>query len=68
MKGYKTLIFNGIMAIVAIVHTLNADATLPGADAVQGVVDQFSTWFDGAVLVGNIILRAFTTTPILKKE
>lgn len=68
MKGYKTLVFNGIMAIIAIVHALNTDAALPGADAVQGLVDQFSTWFDGAVLVGNIILRAVTTTPILKKE
>lgn len=68
MKGYKTLVFNALMAIIGIVHALNADAALPGADAVQGVVDQFSTWFDSALVVGNIILRAITTTPILKKE
>jgi hypothetical protein len=68
MKGYKTLVFNGLMAIVAIVHALNTDAQLPDAAAVQGVVDQFSTWFEGALVVGNIILRAITTTPVLKKE
>jgi hypothetical protein len=68
MKGYKTLAFNGIMAIVAIMHALNNDAQLPDAAAVQGVVDNFSTWFEGALVVGNIILRAITTTPVLKKE
>lgn len=68
MKGYRTLAFNAIMAIVAIVHALNTDASLPDAAAVQGVVDQFSTWFEGALVVGNLILRAVTTTPVLKKE
>lgn len=68
MKGYKTLVFNGLMAIIAIVHALNTDASLPDATAVQSAVDQFSTWFDSALVIGNIILRAVTTTPILKKE
>lgn len=68
MKGYKTIAFNAIMAVVAIVHGLNNDAQLPDAAAVQGVVDSFSLWFDSALIVGNTILRVLTSSPIFKKE
>lgn len=68
MKGYKTIAFNVIMAGIAIVHSLNADATLPDAAAVQGAVDQFQLALAAVWGVGAVILRAVTTSPIFKKE
>jgi hypothetical protein len=68
MKGYKTIAFNVIMAGIALIHAFNTGASLPDASAVSGVVDQFSTWFDSAMVVGNVILRAITTTSVFKKE
>lgn len=68
MKGYKTIAFNSIMAIIAVVHSLNSSAELPDAAAVQTVVDHFQTLFDSALIVGNLVLRAVTTSAIFKKE
>lgn len=68
MKGYKTIAFNVVMAVIAIVHSLNSDAQLPDAAAVQGAVDHFQVFFNGFLIVGNTILRAVTTSGIFKKE
>lgn len=68
MKGYKTIAFNVLMAAIAVVHSANSDAQLPDAAAVQGAVDNFQVWFDGAVILGNLVLRAVTTSAIFKKE
>jgi len=58
MKGYRTVIFNILAAILPILETAGADIGLQGnALAIYGA----------AVAVGNIILRTFTTTPIGKK-
>ena len=68
MKGYKTIAFNSLVAIIAIVHALNPTAELPGQDAVQSVVDNFDTFLTIFATVGNGVLRAVTTTAIFKKE
>lgn len=68
LQGWKTVLFNVIMAGIAIVHSLNSEAVLPDAAAVQGVVDNFQVFFDGALIVGNVILRAVTSSPIFTKK
>lgn len=68
MKGYKTIIFNSIMAIIAVVYALNPDAEKPSAEQVQGSVDAVEAGFTAVLTVGNVILRAITTSPVFKKE
>jgi hypothetical protein len=60
MKGYKTLVYNGILLLVGLAEM--AGLTFP---------DSFADDLNGAVLavvgVIGIILRAITTTPIGKQ-
>ena len=70
MKGYRTILFNAIMATIAILSQfgLFGDATVPDAGAVnQGldVVDAIFTAFWG---IGNVGLRMVTNTAVGKAE
>jgi len=67
MKGWKTVSFNVIMAIIAAVYALNPDAEKPSPEQVQGGVDAVEVGFAAVMTVGNIILRAITTSPIFNK-
>jgi len=70
LKGYRTVLFNIVMAIVAMLQALGAfgDTKIPTSEDIGHAVDALD-----AVLVffwglGNIILRYYTTTQIGKKE
>lgn len=70
MKGYRTLVFNAIMAILAglsMTGILGSD-NLPGADAVNEGLDALDKILLIATPVGNAILRFFTTTPVAAKS
>ncbi len=58
MKGWRTILFNGVMLIVG----LTGAAVSP--EQVSGVVEGFMIIWT----VGNVILRAITTSPIFNKE
>ncbi len=68
MKGWKTIVFNAIMAVIAVVYALNPDAEKPSTEQVQGAVDTAEAAWASVVVVGNAILRALTTSAIFKKE
>jgi hypothetical protein len=68
MKGWKTVLFNAVMVVIALVTTLNPDAEKPDAAAVQGAIDTGEAAFATIWGVGNVILRALTNSPIFKKE
>jgi hypothetical protein len=68
MKGYKTLIFNTLMAVIAVVYALNPDAEKPSIEQVHGAVDTVEAAWASVMVVGNAILRAVTTSAIFKKE
>jgi len=58
MKGYKTVIFNILASILPVLEASGADLGLTGQNlALYGL----------GITVGNIILRAFTTTAIGQK-
>lgn len=57
MKGYKTLLFNLLAAIIPVMEASGADLGLTGN------AQQAYALF---IVAGNIILRAYTTTPITK--
>lgn len=59
MKGWKTVIFNVLAAILPVLEASGAELGLEGnALAYYGL----------GVTIGNIILRFFTSTPIGQKE
>ena len=58
IKGYKTVLFNLLAAIVPVLEASGDDIGLTG---------QKLALYTLGVTVGNMILRFFTTTPIGKK-
>lgn len=68
MKGYRTVAFNAVMAIVAVATIVSPDAEVPTADQVQSAVNGAEVAVVGVWTVGNMILRAITSSPIFKKE
>ena len=59
MKGWKTVLFNALAGIWPVLQTLGADLGFEGKLAAGYAV---------FVVIGNGILRIYTTTPIGKKE
>ena len=58
LKGWKTIIFNGLMLIVGIT----------GAEVSPELAREFTEEFIAVLTVGNGILRAVTNSPIFRKE
>lgn len=68
MKGYKTVVFNIIMGIVMLVKVLGGDASgLEDVD-VSGAIDIVEAGLVTLWSVGNIILRAITSTKIFNRS
>ena len=59
LKGYKTVIFNIVAAIMPVLEASGADLGLTG----QGLA-----LYGLGITIGNIVLRYLTTTPIGKAE
>ena len=55
MKGFRTIIFNGIAAIVPALEATEVATLVPA---------EYMPHYVAFVAVGNLILRAMTTTPI----
>ena len=66
IKGYKTLAFNGIMAVLLIWRTLRPSDPVPGEAEVTTILDMFFNSLDIITLVGNVFLRFQTTTSVGK--
>jgi len=58
MKGYKTIIWNVANAVVP---------AMAAADAAYLIPDEWMPYWIGVFIVGNIILRIKTTTPVGRK-
>lgn len=67
-KGYKTIVFNLVMALIAIVKALNPDAETPDAGAVSTGVDQFLVGLGAVWAFGSIVIRAVTHSPIFNRD
>jgi hypothetical protein len=71
LKGYRTIVFNLIMMVIAALAMLltpEQAAQLPDATAVNVALDHLDALLVFALGVGNLVLRRFTTTPIGKPE
>lgn len=67
-SGYRTVVFNIVMAIIALVHALNPSAELPGADQITSGIDMFLAALAVVWGIGGVVLRAITSSPIFKKK
>ena len=65
--GYKTVIFNVVMGGIMLVRALSPDAELPGEEAVSASIDAFEIGLTAVWGVGNLILRAITSSAIFTK-
>ncbi|HHX90914.1 MAG TPA: hypothetical protein GX700_14320 [Paracoccus sp.] len=65
LKGYRTFIFNGVMAALALaVELIPVILPVMGLPEVQAVVpEDCRPWWVMIVAVGNMWLRAITDTP-----
>lgn len=68
MKGFRTVLFNAVMAVVMIVKAINPDAELPDEVAVTASIDAVELAIGLVWSIGNLFLRAITDSPIFKKE
>lgn len=68
LKGYKTVIFNVIMGLIMMIRALNPDAEVPGDESVNAAIDALDVTLTALWGIGNLILRAITTSPVFKKE
>jgi hypothetical protein len=67
LKGYRTVIFNVIMAGLLVLRGIFPDAELPDETAINTMLDGLLGSVEVITIIGNLILRAFTTTPIGQK-
>lgn len=67
LKGFKTVIFNVVMALVTIVLAFNPDLALD-PDAVSAGIDSLFAAIAVLWAAGSVVLRWLTTTAIFKRE
>jgi len=58
LKGYKTIVFNLIAAVVPLMELTELKAVVP---------DDYMPIYLLVVAIGNVYLRSITTTPVGKK-
>lgn len=68
MTGYKTIIFNLVMALMAVVAKLYPELILPSEEDITTILNAIEAIWGSVLIVGNIILRFKTSTKIFKKE
>jgi hypothetical protein len=68
MKGYRTIIFNVIMAGLAALRILSPESILPSDVDVNAALTAVDEAIAAVLVIGNLILRAFTDSKIGKKE
>lgn len=58
LKGYKTIIFNMLAAVVPLMELTELKAVIP---------DNYLPFYVLAIALGNLYLRSVTTTPVGKQ-
>lgn len=67
LKGYRTVIFNVIMGLLLIWRSVAPGDEIPTDSQVQTLVDSVFSALDAILVVGNILLRKVTDTPVFNK-
>lgn len=66
MKGWRTVLFNGLMGLFALLATTGVieGSDAPDAGVINGLLDHIEAIIAIVTPIGNVILRKFTTGPI----
>ena len=68
MTGYRTILFNGIMALIFVLKQFFPEAV---GSLGESDVNAFLNAIDGVIgfitVIGNVILRVMTKGPVFKK-
>ena len=70
MKGWRTVTFNILMAVVGVVVLTRPDAAdgVPDASAINAALDHVEALYPFVVTLGNVLLRAVTNTAIFRRN
>jgi hypothetical protein len=68
MKGWRTVAFNVIMTFVSVYAIKSPGANAPDASVINAALDNVEALIPFIWGIGNVILRAVTTTPIFKSS
>ncbi len=70
LKGFRTILFNAVMGLVAVLNAFGLFGTdaAPSADQVTAAFDGLDVALAAIWSIGNVILRAITNTPMFKKS
>jgi hypothetical protein len=66
LAGYRVVIFNAVMALLLVVKIFYPDAPVPSAEDVNKHLDMVYALISFVTVIGNLVLRFFTKTPIFK--
>lgn len=67
LKGYKTVIFNLIMLIIAALRIMSPESVLPSDVDVNQWLNGLDALLVLTITLGNMILRAITDSSVFKK-
>lgn len=67
VKGYRTIIFNVLMAVIFTANQFMGDTGIT-EEQINIAADGLNTLIGIVTIIGNVILRTVTTTPVGKKE
>lgn len=67
LKGYKTVIFNLIMLVIAAIRIMSPESILPSDADINQWLNGLDALLVLTVTLGNMILRAITDSTMFKK-
>lgn len=68
LSGFKTIVFNTVMAVIMAVRIFSPEAELPDEATVEAAAMSLDQALVAFTAVVNMILRAVTNSPVFKKE
>lgn len=67
LKGYRTVLFNVIVGLLLVWRAVAPGDEIPSESQVSTLLDSLYASLDAILVVGNIVLRKFTDTPVGRK-
>lgn len=67
LKGYRTVIFNVIVGLLMVWRAVAPGDEVPTEGMINTLIDSLFNALDAFLVVGNIVLRKLTDTPLGRK-
>ena len=66
--GYKTFAFNALMGLSLLLKGFFPDSEAADEGALRGLVELFFASWDSIIVLGNLVLRAYSNSPVFWKK